>query len=169
MFTVIQNPNSPIIIRLAKPTDVTVLKELFFEFYSLFNMQQTLSGVVKDLLSVDDPRAFAHDTIQSYFETDEIIYVAEIKSQVVGYISGHVNKKAHYTFSPEAEIVDWFVTTSHRGSGLGKKLLETFLSHIKSPGCKSITLEAFYQNTPTIETYERMGFVRDSLILKKKI
>jgi ribosomal protein S18 acetylase RimI-like enzyme len=70
---------------------------------------------------------------------------------------------------PELEIVDWFVTQQYRHHGVGRKLYEVMVNLAAKKGCKSIALEAFCQNHQSIKTYERLGFVKDSLILKKKL
>lgn len=158
-----------VLIRPAEPSDATALTALFEEFYTRFNMEQTLTGEVKELLRVDDAHAFAVDTIQSYFDDHVILFVAIVAQQIVGYAAGEINTKKHYLHAPEAELIDWFVTEAHRGSGIGRQLYDVFIRDVKAKGCKSLSVEAFAENTKTIKTYERLGLVKDSVILKKRI
>ncbi len=154
-------------IRKARPKDVDQLSELYFEFFNRFNMEQTLTGVTKELVKTHDDRQFCANTIQSYFDEGYILLVAEKDDQIIGLISGTIHLNPLIIHHPEAEIIDWFVTEDYRQKGIGRKLYATFISEIKSQGCKSISVEAFAENTKTIATYERLGFVKDSVILKK--
>ena len=155
--------------RLAKKTDLWPLVKLFDEFYSKFNMAQILKGTTKDLLEVDNQEKFARDTIRDYLDGNYIIYVAEESSHLVGYICGLIHVRNHYKYSPEAEIIDWFVTEKLRNKGIGKELYNTFYEEITKRSCRSISLESFYTNINAVGIYEKMGFIKDSLILKKII
>lgn len=157
-------------IRKCNDNDRDQLANLFHEFYSVFNMEQTLRGAVKELLRVDDTRAFSVDSTQDYLTDEYVTYVAEKNNdELIGYICGTITKKEHYVYTPEAEIIDWYVSESSRGMGVGKQLYETFVDMAKEQGAKVIVVEAFSANKKTIQTYEDMGFVHDSVILKKII
>lgn len=161
--------SSSTIVRSATENDIPQLVSLFFEFCTVFNFGQILSESSKELFLVDDFLIFAQDTIRSYFERGLIIFVVEFQGKVVGYISGTITKQPHVILSPEAEIIDWFVTAEMRDKNIGRQLYNQFLATVKQRGCKVLSLEAYADNKQTIETYQRMGFVLDSVILKKKI
>ncbi len=154
-------------VRRSRPEDVDQLADLFFEFYTRFNLEQTLSGVPKELIRVDNARQFSVDTISSYFTADHLMFVAQQGAKLVGYIAGTTKVEPHYVYSPEAEIIDWFVTENSRSQGVGQQLFQSFVDEVKAQGCKALVLEAFSQNVRGIQTYEKMGFVQDSVILKK--
>jgi ribosomal protein S18 acetylase RimI-like enzyme len=154
-------------IRPARSEDTDQLVDLYYEFFTRFNLEQTLTGVTKELLKTTDDRHFCASNIQSYFDEGYLFLVAEKGAKIVGLITGTVHSDPRLVHHPEAEIVDWFVTESERKQGAGKKLYDAFVAEAKRQGCKSIAVEAFAQNTATIATYERMGFVQDSVKLKK--
>ena len=156
-----------VVVRKVNEKDLNVLTNLFYEFYTKFNMQQTLKGDVRELLKVKDSHGFSLYMASSYLDIPYITYVAEINNKLIGYISGYRIDKKHYIYSSEFEIIDWFVTEEYRGQGIGRKLYDAILDFAKLNKIKVIKLEVFFDNKKTIEIYERMGFVKDSLVLKK--
>lgn len=154
-------------VRAAVVTDTVQLARLFREFIT-FNLDY-LSGLPKQLLTIDDASEFAVATINSYFDQNLLMFVAEEHDEIVGYICGEIKNEFHLAYMPEAEIIDWFVTESKRSAGIGKALYAAFVHAIKANNCKVLSVEAFVQNHNARETYRTMGFIEDSIILKKLI
>lgn len=155
------------LVRKVNKKDLKALTSLFYEFYTKFNMQQTLKDDVRELLKVKDAYDFSLFMASSYLEIPYVTYVAEIDEKIVGYICGYKIDKKHYIYSPEFEVIDWFVTEDYRGKGIGNKLYDAILDFSKLNKIKVIKLEVFVDNKKTVTTYERMGFVKDCLVLKK--
>lgn len=59
----------------------------------------------------------------------------------------------------EAEILTLAVDISHRGQGLGRKLMEAAAATALASGATSLFLEVADDNMPAIALYERLGFV----------
>ncbi len=154
-----------VIIRKANNTDFDQLSKLFHEFNFDFNISVT-NGQAKELLKVEDEKFFTKSCTE-WILSSLICFVAEQGNTLLGYISGNVKINEGETYSPEGIIDTWFVTASQRGNGVGKLLYQALLEYFSDQKCKVLTLEAYYQNSNTISTYERMGFVKDSLVLKK--
>lgn len=60
---------------------------------------------------------------------------------------------------PLLNIHDIAVTASHRGRGIGRRLLAEVEALARSRGCCKLTLEALEGNTGAIALYHRVGFV----------
>ncbi|MBB5960332.1 ribosomal protein S18 acetylase RimI-like enzyme [Saccharothrix tamanrassetensis] len=65
------------------------------------------------------------------------------------------------------EIADWHrrlvvrqltVAPSHRGRGVGRRLMELALDHGRDNGARTVWLETSNVNVPAIRAYQRMGF-----------
>jgi|SRR6218665_274669 len=56
------------------------------------------------------------------------------------------------------ELVKMYLRPEVRGSGLGKKLIETSLSFAKETGYKNVYLETMPELKPALKVYEKFGF-----------
>ena len=53
------------------------------------------------------------------------------------------------------------VAASHRGQGIGRRLMEATLAHAERQGISRVELEVRADNAPAIRLYERAGFVHE--------
>jgi len=69
------------------------------------------------------------------------------------------------TFSakPLVNLHDVCVVPSHRGRGVGRRLLEAVEARARELGCCKLTLEVLDQNHRALQTYTAAGFKRYSL------
>ena len=63
-----------------------------------------------------------------------------------------------FAASPLLNIHDLAVIPSHRGKGVGRRLLEAAETQAKELGCCKVTLEVRADNTRAIEVYKQFGF-----------
>ncbi|MCE4613984.1 MAG: GNAT family N-acetyltransferase [Desulfurococcales archaeon] len=90
--------------------------------------------------------------------TGEIIGLAWVKEtwDTVNYIK-------------QAYVYDLEVNASHRGKGLGKRLLNESIQYIKNLGLQKIALRVELYNTNAIAFYLKQGFKPTALIMEKKL
>lgn len=90
--------------------------------------------------------------LQDYFDCvrDEAVWVAEVEDRVVGFIS---------VFLPENHIHNLFIDPAWQNRGIGTRLLECALDHMKGPA----RLECVDRNLAARVFYERKGWIRQPL------
>ena len=112
-------------------------------------------------------------------------YLAQVEAQplerMAAFVQDSVKKNAaHYVALDEGAVVGWCdifadlasavahcgglgmgVLESHRGRGIGNRLLAATLAHARQQGLKRIELEVRTDNLAAIRLYERVGFVHE--------
>ena len=81
----------------------------------------------------------------------ERLWVAICNSKAVGLVGLVVEDK-------EAEIEPLIVSESHRGEGIGKKLLETAISEARKLHIKFLTVKPVARNIQAIKFFYKQGF-----------
>jgi GNAT superfamily N-acetyltransferase len=110
---------------------------------------------------------------EKYFRdriTNHCSLVAIKDDKVIGYLVGSISKAEDYrTILEIGEAENMVVLEEHRGSGIGKMLLEEFSKWARSKNVKVIRVVATSQNLGAIRFYKREGFEEKSLTLEKEI
>jgi ribosomal-protein-alanine N-acetyltransferase len=75
-------------------------------------------------------------------------FVANRKSVTYGYVLCDM----------EGGIISFAVDKAYRGLGLGKRLLQTVITHHRNIGIRRLTLQVRVSNTPAISLYKICGF-----------
>lgn len=70
---------------------------------------------------------------------------------LLGYLLGQM-------ISPEGDLLRIAVRATARRSGIGRALIEAFLSHLKENGCQVCFLDVREHNTPAQALYSSYGF-----------
>ena len=95
-----------------------------------------------------------------YFENaikNNCVIVAEDDKKIVGYILGEIRKVPYYAFKT-AELCNMCVTSSYRGQGIGKRLVEEFETNFIQQGITNFIVTASYKNNYAKEFYKKLGF-----------
>lgn len=93
--------------------------------------------------------------------------------RVAGQVAGMAN--ALYTVSTAEGrrvvlLEDVIVKAAHRGSGLGRQLVEHILAWAAANGLPRVTLLADQDNAPALMFYERLGFEHSAMrVLRKAV
>tara|TARA_R110001606_G_C15404643_1_gene654167 strand:+ start:44316 stop:44774 length:459 start_codon:yes stop_codon:yes gene_type:complete len=66
-------------------------------------------------------------------------------------------------------LEDMVVSKSHRGVGVGSKLIEFALEYAKQQGCKRMTLLTDHDNETGHGFYQKHGFSRSSMVAFRKV
>jgi ribosomal protein S18 acetylase RimI-like enzyme len=134
-------------IRLARPEDLTPLIPLF-DAYRQFYRQPS-----------DPARAeeFLRDRIDG---GESVIFVAEVGASLVGFV------QLYPSFWSVAACRSWilndlYVHPAHRGSGVGRALLERSRVHAEETGAGGLSLATQRSNLAAQRLYESLHWQRD--------
>lgn len=110
------------------------------------------------------PKGYADYAIQIYGTAESLIqqiatsayyFVAQVDDQVVGCITADKLKNG------EVEIWWIHVARSHRGHGIGRRLMEHVIALLPED-MPAVYVTTFKNYTPTLAFYKRLGFVPHS-------
>lgn len=136
-----------LIVRKAVQEDIPSLVELNY----LFNgVQRSIGEVETDLLN-----------------TSEIIVVAVLGDQVVGYACGQIYKSFCYP-EYQAEITEMYIQEFARKNGLAVMTIELLEEIFKNLGVKNIKILTGLNNTKAIKIYEKAGYKQEEEIVFDK-
>lgn len=148
-------------IRRARLADLPVLKE--FE-----------QGIVQAERSMDS--SLAPDPI-SYYDLEELVnspeaevVVVEIDGELAG--SGYAkvkDAKPYLDHEKYAYVGFMFTLPEWRGQGIAKMILDHLCEWTKKRGLNEVRLEVYDQNDPAIRAYEKAGFSKNLVEMRKRI
>jgi len=99
---------------------------------------------------------------EKYFHSvidKDTILIAEDKHIIIGFIQfGAVTIPSIKTNDEDIELNKIYVRTDQHGKGIGKKLMESMLSHQRLENVERIYLDVYGENKKAIGLYEKYGF-----------
>lgn len=111
----------------------------------------------------DSEHAAFRKRISQYIdEKDKRIIISEQNSKVVGLASMALLPRLNRT-KLEMYIPELVVSENHRGSGVGKSLIEACISIAKKKKCFRIRLESGNQRKGAHRFYKKIGFEQSAL------
>ncbi len=97
-------------------------------------------------------------------------FLAEEGGRVVGFAAGKIEKlPAFYIERKIGILFQIFVEEKYRNRGVGTKLINKFISWLKSRQIKAVRLEVFPTNSAVKELYKNLGFKEFKIEMRKKI
>ena len=113
------------------------------------------------------PEGVAHFTKYLKPEPNVAVFIAEAGGTVAGYLAASCSVSPHRNQNPVADIETMFVSESHRGQGLGTKLVNAFTDWAREQGAIHHEVMAWSGNRRTLSFYRRHGFVEDAVRLTR--
>lgn len=153
-----------VIIRQAEQSDLPALLLLCDEFQErdfLFDKDIDLSWS-----ETQDGKKYYQDKVSG---EKGICFVAEIDDSVVGYLAAIEQDLPSWRLAKVAEIESFFVTAPYRSQGIGKKLVEQFMSWAKEIKADRVSVSVFAGNEKGIAFYKRLGFADYDMTLEMPI
>jgi ribosomal protein S18 acetylase RimI-like enzyme len=86
-----------------------------------------------------------------------IVLLAESDGIYCGLLVAFENYST-FTVSPMINIHDVFVPASHRGRGVGRRLMTAIVAEAEKRNCSRLTLEVLSHNIPAQNLYRSVGF-----------
>ena len=90
---------------------------------------------------------------------DALVLVAVEDQAVVGHLIGTFSPASSMWTAARAELVSTYVVDSHRGQGIGTRLVEDFVLWGADRGASRLHVSAYVANSAAIAFYQRHGFV----------
>lgn len=131
------------------------------EEYAIFPMTVAdLDGVMEvEHLSFSSPwsrDAFASEILQVY----TVYLVARVGAEVIAFGGMHV-------IFEDSHVTNIAVRPSHRGKGLGERMMEELMTRARRRRAKRITLEVRVSNQAAQSLYIKLGFVTSPGAIRK--
>jgi GNAT superfamily N-acetyltransferase len=96
---------------------------------------------------------------------DALVLVAVEDDAVVGHLIGTFSPASSMWTAARADLVSTHVTESHRGQGIGSRLVDDFVAWGTERGAARLHVSAYIANSAAITFYQRLGFVPFSMEL----
>ena len=120
------------------------------------DIRPAVYGDVESIMAVEKTgisHPWDKESIESVVSDDNKICIVAVDESLVGYIY------ASFVLD-EAEIGNICIVPECRGQGVGRSLIDSMLSDLKSRGVCKVFLEVESDNASAIRLYERSGFVK---------
>jgi ribosomal protein S18 acetylase RimI-like enzyme len=141
-------------IRCYRPDDLDTLKKITadcFEEVSIDRNIETRFGQIgghdwrwRKLRHIDDDVAGDHAAG---------VFVYEEEGEIIGYVSSRINHQ-----SKIGQIPNVAVLPAHQGKGIGRRLLQAALDHMRQQGMECAKIETLEQNPIGHFLYPDLGF-----------
>jgi len=145
-----------ILIEFASAEDIDAMADLLYELFTLesdFKPQRAKQLAALRWI-LDHP-------------THGRLFVARDGGQVVGMANALVSVSTAEG-SPVLILEDVILAASHRGGGHGRQLVEHVLAWAKNEGMSRVTLLADQDNAVALDFYERLGFEKSAMVVRRK-
>ncbi len=95
------------------------------------------------------------------------VVVAEINNKIIASGYARIDKsKPFLKHQHHAYLGFMYVLPEYRGRGINKLIIDILKNWATSQNINEFRLEVYYDNTPAIKAYEKMGFSRYSLEMR---
>ena len=95
------------------------------------------------------------------------VVVAEINDKIIASGYARIDKsKPYLKHSNHAYLGFMYVLPEYRGKGINKKIIDVLKNWAASQNINEFRLEVYYDNTPAIKAYEKIGFSKYSLEMR---
>lgn len=139
---------------------IVYASERYFESF-----HRALDAVARERVYIEMVEAPPLESVRRFqaglIERDGPVYYAVDGDEVVGWcdVFPHENPRHAHRGSLGMGCVP-----THRGQGIGGRLLEATLDHARRFGLEKVELHVYTSNTAAIRLYERFGFEREGLL-----
>jgi GNAT superfamily N-acetyltransferase len=98
------------------------------------------------------------------------LLVAQLDGELIG--SGYArieDAKPYLVHSQHAYLGFMYTVPEHRGKGVNKKIIEALKEWSVSKGITELTLDVYQENESAIKAYEKIGFVKHLVNMRRGI
>ena len=139
------------IIRRSVKEDISYINELFIQMVKTVNKRMKNEGVEP---YTDLEKGFEDNYLDTFYVSDDnVIFVAEDKGKVIGFISINNHKEYGYIY-----LDDYCVSEEYRGKGIGSKLMDMAFKYAGEQEIDQIITHVESANKESIEFYKNKGF-----------
>lgn len=122
----------------------------------------------------DHEPAYTDKMIKEAYSLGGKVYIAEMDGKIVGFTAGFLQKltrleRKGLIKTKPGIVSELYVTDKYRKFGIGRKLLTTVESYLKSKNCDVIRIGVFAPNINARDFYVKFGYKERDIDLVKKI
>lgn len=88
---------------------------------------------------------------------NHLYLIAESENESLGFITFHIQNLLHHC-GLVGEIQEFFIAKSHRGKGVGRKLIDEIILYSEQNSLKSIEVTTNKKRVENVLIYENLGF-----------
>ena len=158
---------SGITIRRAAPSDLPAIGELgalLVRTHHEFDRQRFIPPTPKTA------RGYGSFLGTQLDDDSVIVLVAERQGAVIGYTYAGVEGYDYMSLrGPAGVLHDIVVDPAHRGSGVGRMLLDATIKALEVRGVPRVVLSTAEQNEPAQRLFERAGFRRTMIEMTREL
>ena len=111
----------------------------------------------------------------NYYDVNEMIaaphiqlLVAELNNQIIGCGYARIETaKPYLQHSQHAYLGFMYVLPGHRGKGVNKAIISALEKWAIGKGVTELRLEVYYENLPAVKAYEKVGFEKLLITMRK--
>jgi ribosomal protein S18 acetylase RimI-like enzyme len=149
-----------IIIRKAVLEDLNIL--LRFE-QGVINTEKPFDITLKE-------KPVYYDIVELITAPHIELVVAEYKNEIIGSGYARIETAKHYLrHQNHAYLGFMYVDPAHRGKGVNKKIIDTLEKWAAEKNIKELRLDVYNNNEPAIKAYEKVGFAKHMISMRKGI
>lgn len=117
---------------------------------------------------------FTQKLLEEVHRKNGVIYVAEHKGRIVGFIAGIVYERSEEELLEayplkSGRILELFIDSDYRGQGVGSMLTEKMERSFRQSGCGVSRVEVFEPNVKAHHFYEKLGYGDRIIDMIKKL
>lgn len=107
--------------------------------------------------------------IQKMMDAEAVeLLVAELNGELVGCGYARIeNAKPYLLHSQHAYLGFMYVQPAHRGKGINLKIMDALTLWCKSKNIQELRLDVYYNNDAAIRAYEKAGFTKHMIEMRK--
>ena len=155
------------IIRKARVSDAKDIGELYIHFFEVNNKEFNPLIEYDGEITLENQMELAKKDIES---SKNHILVAEGDGKVIGSIEFVIKKNWYFYKIKEYGRIDSLIThKNHRRQGVATALIEACMEFMKERGIRYVRTLIYDINEASFNTFEKIGFERQSTILIKEI
>jgi len=149
--------------------EVTIRKATINDLDTLLEFEQGVISAERPF----DPTLKPHPT--NYYDIEKMIsaanvelVVAEFEGKLVG--SGYArieDAKPYLRHSQHAYLGFMYVVPEQRGKGINKMIMDVLAAWSVSQGMTELRLDVYHQNDSAIKAYEKIGFIKYMIAMRK--
>jgi ribosomal protein S18 acetylase RimI-like enzyme len=156
-----------VVIRAATPGDLASigrLGALLVRIHHDFDPQRFIAA------SPQTERGYASFLGRQLDDASTIVLVAERGGEVLGYTYSGIEQHDYMALrGPAGVLYDIVVHPDHRGSGVGRMLLDVTLEKLAARGAPRVVLSTAQRNEAAQRLFERAGFRRTMIEMTREL
>jgi len=148
---------------------ITIRKAAFSDLETLLIFEQ---GVINAERPFDSTLKTGHthyyDIEKMISATDVELVVAELDHELIGCGYARIeNTKPYLQHTHHAYLGFMYVVPAYRGKGINKMIMDVLAAWSTSQQISELRLDVYQNNEAAIKAYERSGFIKHMVAMKK--